>query len=197
VIFECEKEMQAFLWDCWAMFRTFPPVGFLRDLELVKFEWWTTSMLDTGRADFLAYDRRLAAHVVVELKNHALDPGAVAQVAGYIWDASERVGPTYGLLMGPGMSDGGLRALYSDGQPLRAAFIAEAPKPGTCAGGGIPVYRHRQRPKVAEVIPGYLRDVFGDPQLPDGNPAMADFVAERVRALVAPLIENQREVSEW
>ena len=94
MIFKTEKQMQVFLWQYWLSFRSFPPVGFLCDIELLKREWWVDPSASVGRVDFLAFDQRLCAYVVVELKNHTLNHSAVLQVADYIRPASERLGET-------------------------------------------------------------------------------------------------------
>ena len=179
--FQDEKSLQWFLWRHWEPLIQLPPNGFLEHLELTDFECWLRRPgQQEVRADYLAYDRRLCAYVVVELKRGLLSPPAVKQVAGYIEPMAKHLKhATYGLLVGSAISREALDVFHAIEAPMRIALIMDRP-------GGMLVFDPAvldPGKDVGEMALGYLRTATGHDFVPDGNPAMADFTAKREKAI--------------
>jgi len=178
--FKSEKLLQRLLWEHWSTLNRLPPYGFLDDVELTEYEWWVQEPAREGRTDFLAFDRRLSTHVVVEVKRCPLDPPAVMQAASYIQPAEERLNcPTYALLIGSAISRQAMDAFYAIEAPMRIALMMVWPGGMRVIDPTIFQYGENNR----EIALGYLRNVSGHSFVPDGNPAMADFITKREKVI--------------
>lgn len=179
--FQDEKSLQWFLWRHWGPLTRLPPNGFLEHIELTDLEWWLRRPGQPEvRADYLAYDRRLCAYVVVELKSCLLNPPAVKQVARYVEPVAQHLEhSTYGLLVGSAISREALDVFHTITVPMRIALIMDEP-------GGMLVFDPAvldPGQDIGEMTLGYLRTATGHDFVPDGNPAMVDFTAKREKAI--------------